>query len=404
MSEQAEAGGFFSPFVRAFTVDTLISNTYSKDFYDKKTEYARIAKDEINETGVPTHAELMNRYFTKQSDAMNAIYKEMRAVQSDTKLTNEQKINKVKVFRAALNKLQKAAVDVLPRYEALISKYYNPKRVFSEEDIKIEKQKAETAYEKANREIFGAEYAISTVGKDLYKKAEESIEAGFTFEKFFDLYQDGKSVNPDLDKDGKAIEGTGKIKAAKYVLNSDMSNNQRRWAFTEYFGYSGDIVEYGKAKSTLANNEQYLSFEEKDKIAVLNKVASYFADPLNTEFEKQAAVDYSGIDVAIGQSVLSGMSRLEGEDNDKDGRADTGTVKLQKQEYLRDSGLTQVEQLLLGLIGNIGKPASQRQVNQVRNYINSLALSEAERVILYKQCGFELKNGRYVYTRHKGLS
>ena len=89
----------------------------------------------------------------------------MREIESSN-LSNKEKMIKVKEIKVLLNGIQKNAVKNLPEYQE------NLKTIKSSEK-EFDKQVAEV-YREANKETFGAEYAIKTHNKDTYEKSSKS--------------------------------------------------------------------------------------------------------------------------------------------------------------------------------------------------------------------------------------
>jgi hypothetical protein len=177
-----------NPFAKAFTLDPVISNGISQDFYDTLNEVTQDKNSSKPTEGV----EITSRFLNKQSSAASEVYKEIRVVENSD-LTDKEKRAKTRELREVVNIIQQNALDALPAYEEAAKKYQ--KMGYDVDD----------AYREANRETFGSEYALRVYNKEIYAKAQEVNKALISYDTFYDVYFAQKDVGGDKDKDGKTI-------------------------------------------------------------------------------------------------------------------------------------------------------------------------------------------------------
>lgn len=205
------------PFTKAFTVDSVSSNRISGDFYDKSDEltYAK--------NGGDVSAKVASRFWNRQQTACSNIYQEIRDIENSN-LTDAEKKQKVREARAILNGIQKNALSVLDTYQTTVEKYL---RGTSDEDL-------DYAYREANRECFGAEYALQVYNKDTYAKAQEARKNGVSYDDFYTYYfvtklyaaGGGKSVDTKkmeyLEKSKMSVKSKAELYFADIASDSDL--------------------------------------------------------------------------------------------------------------------------------------------------------------------------------------
>ena len=160
------------PFTKAFTVDSVSSNRISNEFYDVSDElmYAK--------NGGDTTSKVADRFWKKQEDACSELYADIRAIEEDPDLSDQEKKQQVRETRVVLNGIQKNALAVLPTYRKTVEKHL---KGTSDEAI-------DYAYREANRECFGAKYAIKVYNKDVYAKATEAKRDGVNYDVYYEYY------------------------------------------------------------------------------------------------------------------------------------------------------------------------------------------------------------------------
>ena len=166
LTPQAERGMFS----KAFTVDVVTSNRLSGDFYDKADAltYAKNGGDEA--------AAVVSRFWNKQQSACSDLYKQIREVEASD-LSNKEKRQKTRELKALVNGIQKNAMAVEETYRAAVEK-----------NLRKGGMDADDAYRAANKDCFGAEYALQVYNKDVYEKAKNAKSNGVSYDDYYTYY------------------------------------------------------------------------------------------------------------------------------------------------------------------------------------------------------------------------
>lgn len=177
LTPQAERGMF----AKAFTTDVVSNNRVSGDFFDEADQlmYAKNGGDET--------AAVVSRFWSKQQSACSDLWKEIREVEA-SELSDKEKRQKTRELKAVVTGIQKNALAVEETYRAVAEKFLG--RGLEPED----------AYREANRECFGAEYALQTYNKDVYQRAISAKSNGVSYEDFYTYYFGTKSIKATGEK------------------------------------------------------------------------------------------------------------------------------------------------------------------------------------------------------------
>lgn len=177
LTPQAERGMF----AKAFTTDVVSSNRVSGDFFDEADEltYAKNGGDET--------AAVVSRFWSKQQSACSDLWKEIREVEA-SELSDKEKRQKTRELKAVVTGIQKNALAVEETYRAAAEKFL--RRGLEPDD----------AYREANRECFGAEYALQTYNKDVYQRAISAKSNGVSYEDFYTYYFGTKGIKATGEK------------------------------------------------------------------------------------------------------------------------------------------------------------------------------------------------------------
>lgn len=177
LTPQAERGMF----AKAFTTDVVSNNRVSGDFFDEADELT-YAKNGGDETAV-----VVSRFWSKQQSACSDLWKEIREVEA-SELSDKEKRQKTRELKAMVTGIQKNALAVEETYRAAAEKFLG--RGLEPED----------AYREANRECFGAEYALQTYNKDVYQRAISAKSNGVSYEDFYTYYFGTKGIKATGEK------------------------------------------------------------------------------------------------------------------------------------------------------------------------------------------------------------
>ena len=196
LTPQAERGMF----EKAFTVDAMSSNRVSGDFYDEadKLKYAKNSGDVAS--GV------VSRWWNKQQTACSDLWKRIREVESSAELSNSEKKRQTRELKAIVTGIQKNAIAQEGVFREAVESHLE---AGEDED---------TAYREANKDCFGAEYALQAYNKDVYERAQDAKRNGVSYDDFYTYYFGTKGI--------KAI-GTESAVSQKfdYLRRSGISEN-----------------------------------------------------------------------------------------------------------------------------------------------------------------------------------
>lgn len=176
LTPQAERGMFS----KAFTVDAVTSNRLSGDFYDE-SDALTYAKNGGDET-----AAVVSRFWNKQQSACSDLYKQIREVEASN-LSDREKRQKTRELKALVNGIQKNAMAVEDTYRAAVEK--NLQKGMDTDD----------AYRTANKDCFGAEYALQVYSKDVYEKAKNAKSNGVSYDDYYTYYFGTKGLKATDD-------------------------------------------------------------------------------------------------------------------------------------------------------------------------------------------------------------
>ena len=165
LTPQAERGMFS----KAFTVDAVTSNRLSGDFYDE-SDALTYAKNDGDEA-----AAVVSRFWSKQQSACSDLYKQIREAEASD-LSDREKRRKTRELKALVNGIQKNAMAVEDTYRAAVEK--NLQKGMNTDD----------AYRAANKDCFGAEYALQVYSKDVYEKAKNAKSNGVSYDDYYAYY------------------------------------------------------------------------------------------------------------------------------------------------------------------------------------------------------------------------
>lgn len=220
----------------AFTIDTTSTNKTTGEYYDLLDDLKYDANDGDIGAGIT------RKYVSHAGDEVNDYYQQIRAIQSDENLTKAEKNRLVRALKAHLIERQKEIIAQAEPYREAVSDYLKAHPELSTDNdaaiaeyaelYGITEDQAESrmdaiVYREANREVFGAEYALRTYNADVYDKARAAYAKGVSFETYYDYYFATKEMHADKDENGKSISGSKKAKVVEYINSLDIPPEQK---------------------------------------------------------------------------------------------------------------------------------------------------------------------------------
>lgn len=220
----------------AFTIDTTSTNKTTGKYYDLLDDLKYDANDGDIGAGIT------RKYVSHAGDEVNDYYQQIRAIQNDKSLSDGEKNRIVRALKAQLIERQKEIIAQAEPYREAVNDYLKAHPELSTdndaaiaeyaEQYEITEDQAESrmdaiVYREANREVFGAEYALRTYNADVYDKARTAYAKGVSYETYYDYYFATKEMHADKDENGKSISGSKKAKVVEYINSLDIPPEQK---------------------------------------------------------------------------------------------------------------------------------------------------------------------------------
>lgn len=220
----------------AFTIDTTSTNKTTGEYYDLLDDLKYDANDGDIGAGIT------RKYVSHAGDEVNDYYQQIRAIQNDKNLSDGEKNRIVRALKSQLIERQKEIIAQAEPYREAVNDYLKAHPELSTdndaaiaeyaEQYEITEDQAESrmdaiVYREANREVFGAEYALRTYNADVYDKARTAYAKGVSYETYYDYYFATKEMHADKDENGKRISGSKKAKVVEYINSLDIPPEQK---------------------------------------------------------------------------------------------------------------------------------------------------------------------------------
>ncbi len=224
---------------KAFTVDTNYSNRLTGDFYERLDELTWI-KNNSDATAVD---QVVYRWWTKNSEKLSEINKEIREIEESAVYSASEKEDKVDAQYIARNAALLNFEETYDQYVAAAEKIAKDHPDLNADDL----------YRETNCEVFGAEAAILTYNKEVHARAvEENKENGISFDDFYDIYFD-KSVDTtyalNMMADGFVKEDSMEISAALETLEPLAGKENVSYVQKVEAILNTDVSEYEKMRA-----------------------------------------------------------------------------------------------------------------------------------------------------------
>lgn len=225
-----------APLKQAFMLDSTSTNKTTGEYYDLLDDLKYDANDGDIGAGIT------RKYVSHAGDEVNDYYQQIRAIQSDENLTKAEKNRIVRALKSQLIERQKEIIAQAEPYREAVSDYLKAHPELSTDNdaaiaeyaelYGITEDQAESrmdaiVYREANREVFGAEYALRTYNADVYDKARAAYAKGVSYETYYDYYFATKEMHADKDENGKSISGSKKAKVVEYINSLDIPPEQK---------------------------------------------------------------------------------------------------------------------------------------------------------------------------------
>lgn len=225
-----------APLKQAFMLDSTSTNKTTGEYYDLLDDLKYDANDGDIGAGIT------RKYVSHAGDEVNDYYQQIRVIQSDENLTKAEKNRLVRALKSQLIERQKEIIAQAEPYREAVSDYLKAHPELSTDNdaaiaeyaelYGITEDQAESrmdaiVYREANREVFGAEYALRTYNADVYDKARAAYAKGVSYDTYYDYYFATKEMHADKDENGKSISGSKKAKVVEYINSLDIPPEQK---------------------------------------------------------------------------------------------------------------------------------------------------------------------------------
>lgn len=220
----------------AFTIDTTSTNKTTGKYYDLLDDLKYDANDGDIGAGIT------RKYVSHAGDEVNDYYQQIRTIQNDKSLSDGEKNRIVRALKSQLIERQKEIIAQAEPYREAVNDYLKAHPELSTDNdaaiaeyaerYEITEDQAESrmdaiVYREANREVFGAEYALRTYNADVYDKARTAYAKGVSYDTYYDYYFATKEMHADKDENGKSISGSKKAKVVEYINSLDIPPEQK---------------------------------------------------------------------------------------------------------------------------------------------------------------------------------
>ena len=213
-------------FSAAFTIDSVASNRLSNDFYKLNDELTWAKNDP--ESG--PEDSIVSKYWAKQTSAISDINKAIRAIEEDKSLTDKEKRDMIRAQYALRNGIMRNAMDTLDDYRKAVEDAYAKSTKTDPDD------RADEAYREANKNMFGAEYALQTYNKKVYEAATQlRNDNGISYDGFYKFYFARQEVQ---DQPGTSAE-------CELIMKQDMNDSQKQALYEKYISQKPITLEDG---------------------------------------------------------------------------------------------------------------------------------------------------------------
>ena len=244
-----------NPLVTNFSVDSVTSNKLSTEFYKYYNE-AQYAKNEGDDTAL-----YQLKYLNKVKKEIRELYDQKSAIQTNSELSDKEKLEQTRVIQSYINGLYSAAID---NFSKVTDSAVATSGFGLEENER---------FREVIRQSFGAEAALEHWDEKLYESAKQMQTAGVSFEDYYDFYFSTSKIESDKDKNGNTVSGSKRAKVLEIVKAMDIPTEQKMLLFTSR-GYSIKSRDFSNYSENTARNRllKYIlslnvSKDEKARIA-----------------------------------------------------------------------------------------------------------------------------------------
>lgn len=235
-----------------FLANSITNSKWSTKFYDtiEKYNYAKTSGDAT--------AKGVVKYLNSIKGTISDMNAQKREIQADTSLSDNEKLTQTRIIQAAINALEKDALENAEYLKTELGKYD-----LSEDGF-------DSSWRDAVSVVIGEDFALRSYNADVYAKATKLESFGIGLGTYYDYYFDTKTIKSDTDADGATISGSKKAKVIAYTWELDIPDIQKLVLIMSN-GYTiadGDIkgIKSIEAKKAVATYISKLNITTAEKV------------------------------------------------------------------------------------------------------------------------------------------
>lgn len=244
-----------------FEIDPVYSSTNSTRFYDVKKEYKKAQTDEDASPRQRQQSKVVSHFLNKQSSEISELYDKISEIQNSDK-DKKTKAAESRDLRKQINDVAKGANDVVEDYDDAVERLYSKALT----NVNGDKDKlGGELYFLANREVFGAEYALQKYNKEIYKKAQGLHNStGLSYDAICDFYQEKTKNRRAYGKDGSETTESEQ-KTLRWLMDQSTKKytNDQKTALAKTFLPGGKFIPEDR-EIDFTNNDTFIVTQMSD--------------------------------------------------------------------------------------------------------------------------------------------
>lgn len=404
---------FLGQFYKDYTGDSTIKNQNITDIYELTDEgsdlYVKAHKSEPD-----TDSIMQYKYLTTATARMNELYKEKRTIQAETGLSNSEKSSALREVQRQIDDIAKNALDTYENIDKTSSyysiegiEYY--KNINSDGEVEWRKVDEEELEKLNSLEMdindktayFNAKVGITEIDRE-YEANREDLDEEIDADRIKELSNKKKSsvidtvMNTDLTDKQKELLYT-KYYSTEETVDKILDNGTSMNTYLQFekdtIGFEADKDEDGKSISGSKSNkyEEYLldsnmSDNDKRTLYEYSVLGDFESEDKHKDYK---IIKTAGIDI---NSYLSYASQTFTADKKSNGKTISGSRKNKVFDYINSLDLS-IPQKAIMFKAEYNSEDSYN--NQIIDYVDTLSIDYEEKIKLVTDIGMKVdKSGR----------
>ncbi|HIZ76356.1 MAG TPA: peptidoglycan DD-metalloendopeptidase family protein [Firmicutes bacterium] len=382
-----------NPFKKKFTVDPVMQNRLSSDFYKLKQQAAYKSNNNTESA-----AGIVSSYYNRVAGEVGQINNQISKIQNSATLSDKEKQTRTRDLREQINGLYRDAIKNEQAYGKAAE------RNFAELGDK------KLAQFKTDKDVFGAEYAIGHYNKDIKEKADFLERKGVSYDDFYNIYFDNVRISKENKKTASyqverlktesflsnsqslSDDNFGYVANTMGLLNDDSYRKAQNLNHTVNLSYrdfftakrqasyiDGEINSRGKQYPGEASDSKRALVMELDDLdggqqVSLANALGCFSDSQVTK--AQTALEEAGIDMKEYFKVYTEVNRIKNQ----------GGTTIEQRKAISDTGLTSQQKIYL----NLALSTMTEREASLASVATSLGISDNDFYVIFTNLnGFE---------------